>query len=134
MSRQNEPKKGTAVYMDIKKLDEQIFVDGGKVWRITRLIQLALELTSFDIPLKQFSIYNLVPTFEGNSPTKQFIDYIKRIHEVNLSYPIILDDEGFVMDGRHRVFKALLENAESIKAVRFEKTPVHDYLQDEKKG
>jgi len=45
-----------------------------------------------------------------------------------LSYPIILDDEGYVMDGRHRIFKALLKNKPSIKAVRFTKTPKCDFI------
>ncbi|GAG07020.1 unnamed protein product, partial [marine sediment metagenome] len=53
-----------------------------------------------------------------------------QVNDADLSCPIILDDEGYVMDGRHRVMKALLLKKETIKAVRFEKNPVHDYLKD----
>ena len=51
---------------------------------------------------------------------------MKRVLNTDLNYPIILNEEGFIMDGWHRVTKALLEGRETIKAVRFEKTPPPD--------
>ena len=50
--------------------------------------------------------------------------------DADMSYPIIMDDEGFIMDGWHRVAKALLEGRETIKAVRFENTPAPDYVKE----
>jgi hypothetical protein len=49
------------------------------------------------------------------------------IQEVDLSYPIILCSEGRVMDGMHRVAKALYERKEKIIAVQFRETPEPDY-------
>ncbi len=34
---------------------------------------------------------------------------MKRVLNTDLNYPIILNEEGFIMDGWHRVTKALLE-------------------------
>jgi hypothetical protein len=43
-------------------------------------------------------------------------------------HPIILSAEGRVMDGMHRVYKALLENRDTIAAVQFERNPAPDYI------
>lgn len=42
-------------------------------------------------------------------------------------YPIILGFDGRVMDGMHRVARALLEGRTTIKAVQFEDHPEPDY-------
>ena len=49
------------------------------------------------------------------------------INEVRLEYPIILSAENFVMDGMHRVSKALLKGIPKVSAVRFTKTPLPDF-------
>ncbi|MOA54550.1 hypothetical protein D3C78_1781890 [compost metagenome] len=46
----------------------------------------------------------------------------------DLAYPIILDSEGRVMDGMHRVSKALMQGATHIDAVQFEQDPAPDYV------
>lgn len=40
-----------------------------------------------------------------------------------MDIPLILDEDGEVMDGRHRLMKAMLTGAETIKAVRFDENP-----------
>jgi hypothetical protein len=45
------------------------------------------------------------------------------INEVDLSYPIILDSNRRVMDGMHRVAKALLQGNDVIEAVQFDSDP-----------
>lgn len=39
----------------------------------------------------------------------QLARHMKRVLNTDLNYPIILNEEGFIMDGWHRVTKALLE-------------------------
>lgn len=41
------------------------------------------------------------------------------IMDADLSYPIILGHDGRVMDGMHRIARALLEGRAEIDAVRF---------------
>lgn len=50
------------------------------------------------------------------------------INESDLSFPIILSSEGQVMDGMHRVLKALLNGLQSIEAIRFPSDPEPDYI------
>ncbi len=49
------------------------------------------------------------------------------IKETDLNYPIILSSDGRVMDGMHRVAKALLEGQETIEAVQFSQDPKPEY-------
>ena len=58
---------------------------------------------------------------------RSIIEHLKLIQETDLSYPIILSAEGQVMDGMHRVAKALLEGRETIEAVQFDEDPKPDY-------
>lgn len=100
--------------------DSQSYAWGQKRWRVSRLIYLSHELEPFDIPLKHLCVYNQYPDI------RSFFDYIQEIDrtlKADLEYPIILDHEGYIMDGRHRLAKAFLEGHETIKAVRFDETP-----------
>jgi hypothetical protein len=51
------------------------------------------------------------------------LEHIRLIDEADLSFPIILSSAGAVMDGRHRIAKALLQGRAAIEAVQFEEDP-----------
>jgi hypothetical protein len=115
----------------IKELDDQVFYDKEKVWKVSRLIILSHDLEVMEIPLKHLNIFNLYPILKS---TMDFVNNVKRVNEADLDCPIILDEEGYIMDGRHRLAKALLLEKETIKAVRFEETPSWDYTREYKEG
>lgn len=48
--------------------------------------------------------------------------------DCDLAFPIILFKDGRVMDGMHRVCKALLNGLSEIEAVRFVEDPEPDYV------
>ncbi len=102
------------------ELGSQNFTSGNDRWSVSRLIELSKDLEVFEIPLSGLNIYNLQNQI---NTMREFIAHVKRMQDADLKYPIILDDEGYVMDGRHRIAKALLQGKETIKAVRFVKTP-----------
>ncbi len=52
----------------------------------------------------------------------------KLIHETELRHPIILSQDGGVMDGMHRVCKALNGGLDSIRAVQFDVDPEPDFI------
>ena len=104
----------------MSKLADQYYKVKNDFWSIPRLIELSKDLEIFEIPMKCLNIFNLYPKATN---TKEFVDHVRDVINADMSYPIILDDEGYVMDGRHRIMKALLEGYETIKAVRFDKTP-----------
>jgi hypothetical protein len=48
------------------------------------------------------------------------------VQQADLAYPVLLCAEGRLMDGMHRLVKALLEQRECVQAVRFPVTPKPD--------
>ena len=103
----------------------QTFEDGKSRWFVSRLVEKAKCLPVQEMPITGLNTHNLRPI---SSNMASFVNHIKKVINADLSYPIILDDEGYVMDGRHRIAKALLEGIETIKFVRFEETPAPDHI------
>jgi len=65
---------------------------------------------------------------KNDIPTiRSIVDHMKLINEVSLKYPIILSAENLVMDGMHRVSKALFKGISKVRAVKFIKTPLPDF-------
>lgn len=101
---------------------------GKNKYIINNLHARANELTPKEMPMEHLNIYDLKV---GDSTVKDFTKHMRAVMDTDLDYPIILDDEGYVMDGRHRIVKALFEGATHIKFVRFKKTPEPDYYEGE---
>ena len=103
--------------------------DNGKVWKVTSLLQHVKEqeLEPFDLPLCGISI-GIAVWGEAPMDVLNFTRHWKRAMETDLKYPVILDETGWIMDGWHRVAKALYLGHSTIKAVRFDKTPDCDYI------
>lgn len=100
---------------------------GGQVWSVTRLIEHSKGLVPFDMPLAGICISE--PVFRESKTARSIAEHVKRVNETDLQYPILLDPDGFIMDGWHRVVKALVEGHETIKAVRFLKLPFCDFTE-----
>lgn len=99
-------------------------------WNVLRLIELTSKLQVKLIPLTQ--IQELDEQFwygPGTRPTcRSVAEHAKLITEVDLFYPIILCSEGRVLDGMHRVCRALIEGHNTIKAVQLETEVEPDYI------
>ena len=54
---------------------------------------------------------------------RDVVMHMKAVNDADLDKPIILDEDGELMDGRHRLMKAMLLGHENIKAVRFDENP-----------
>ena len=80
---------------------------------------LAKDLEVFELPLKHLNIYYVYDKLT----LREMVMHMKAVNAADLQYPIILDEDGEIMDGRHRVMKAIMKGRKTIKAVRFEKNP-----------
>jgi hypothetical protein len=56
------------------------------------------------------------------------VEHMKLTEEADLSFPIILSQDGDIMDGRHRVAKAAWQGRTEIEAVQFERDPEPDHV------
>ena len=98
-------------------------------WDVHRLVRLARELPVQRVPLHQIRELNEAYWFSDAHPTTQdIIGHMRMVQEADLAYPIILCPDGRVMDGMHRVSKAVLNGDADIGAVRLTAMPEPDYV------
>lgn len=110
-------------------INTQRYYDGNGMWIIANLISRASKLPVKEMPLDHLNFSNI--GFDAGNSIRKFVSHMKAAMDVDLKYPIILDEDGFVMDGRHRIARAIFEGKETIKFVRFEETHAPDYWEDE---
>ena len=97
------------------------------VWFTTRLWQLAESLEPFEVAIDSIPEVDTNCWFESREATlREVAGHVSRIQNADLTYPIILNQDGELMDGGHRICKALVNGQSSILAVRFDPTPEPD--------
>jgi hypothetical protein len=103
---------------------------GLQAWDVDRLVGLTRELPRFRIELAAIFELDEAYWFSGGAEAtcRAVIEHARFIQEADLSFPIILSSDGRVMDGMHRVGKALLNGQVDIEAVRFARDPEPDYV------
>ncbi len=104
---------------------------GVLAWDVHRLVALSADLPRGEVPLSE--IRELDEPFwyggKGDTPTCRSIAlHAKLMDETDLVHPIILSSDGRVMDGMHRVCKALNLGRRTITAHRFEVDPEPDFV------
>lgn len=104
--------------------------DGLLAWDIRRLVEL-----SKDLPIEHIDIAQIAELDENHwythgceSPTcRSLLQHMQLIEKADLAFPVILDQDGRVMDGMHRVCRAVREGKDYILAVRFPANPEPDF-------
>ena len=96
-------------------------------WSVARLIELSKDLPIFEAPIAAIATDY---TLTDECDLRVFAAHMKKVLDANLEHPIVLAANGVIMDGRHRLAKALLEGRTTIKAVRFEMGPEPDRVTD----
>ena len=105
--------------------------NGLNAWDVHKLVELSKNIKPTNIPLSSISEVNENYWFggKGDNPTCLAIaEHCKLMKETDLKFPIILSSNGRVMDGMHRVCKAIIEGRKTIKAVQFSKDPEPDFI------
>ena len=102
---------------------------GLDAWDVDRLIGLSRELRITDVEVSTLGEVDTVYWFDATeAPTvRRVVEHCRLIGEVDLTYPVILGPDGRVMDGMHRVARALLEGRTTLRCRRFEDIPEPDY-------
>jgi hypothetical protein len=92
-------------------------------------VELSSQLPRKRIPLSDIRELEEAWSGEGGAQTwRALLEHLRLIDEAELSYPIILSSDGAVMDGMHRVAKAVLQGWKDIEAVQFERDPEPDHV------
>lgn len=101
------------------------------IWDVLQLIEKAKHLTPKLISISSIKEINENYWYEiGDSePTcASLIEHMKLVNDVNLDYPIILCKDGRIMDGMHRICKAIILGEKEIKVFQFEEYVPPDYI------
>jgi hypothetical protein len=96
--------------------------EGLDAWDVDRLIDLAAGRPVSTIAVDD--IRELDSTYWygfGESPTvRSVVEHARLIAEADTRFPIILSHDGRVMDGMHRIARALIDGAETVRVVQFD--------------
>ncbi len=99
-------------------------------WDVDKLVEMTKNL-----PIQSIRIDDIKELYENywyqNTDTiptpKSIADHAKLALESDLKYPIILSKDGRVMDGMHRVLKAILQGDDSIQVIQIDSDLVPDF-------
>ena len=100
------------------------------IWDVHRLVRLSKSLQATSLPLAEIEEADQNWWYGGTAmPTPRSIAaHMMLVQETDFAHPIILCAEGKLMDGMHRVVRAIIESQSHLKAVRFPVTPEPDYI------
>ena len=121
--------------MENPKVDiEKFFVkdntcsSGDKIWDAGTLFKASKGLKPYDLQLSAIDLSN---RFSDYSSMANFLYQMKRVQEADLSYPIIQAPDGWIMDGYHRIVRAIFDGATTIKCIRLTVLPEPDRIETE---
>ena len=98
-------------------------------WDVDRLVMLTKDFPRVQVPLT--AIRELDEPFRSDDESPNWraaLKHVRLIEAADLSFAIILSADGRVMDGMHRVAKAVLLGRATIEAVQFTDDPEPDYV------
>lgn len=98
----------------------------GNVWKVETLIDASAKLNVFKFYLDKISLE--YPMAWHLTNVRDIIVHFNRINNANLHTPIILRPDGRVMNGWHRIIKAMTQKREYVLAKQFIKVPLPDFV------
>jgi hypothetical protein len=101
------------------------------LWLVSRLWQLSAKLPIFEYEVASFNGFDQDVWFANQQkPTiNNILKHLKKIEKADFEYPIILSQNGTVLDGVHRICRAYLDGRKTIPAVQFVTDPSPDRLE-----
>lgn len=101
------------------------------IWNVAVLLE-----ASKDLPVQPVLLSDIAEIDEpywydlgDAAPTcRSVLDHARLIEAADLAWPILLCAEGRVMDGMHRIMKAVGEGRTHIAACKLEQTPPPDFI------
>ncbi len=105
--------------------------EGLLAWDVSKLLRLTESLPIEEVALTAIAELDENYWYEdaGAKPScRSIAEHMRLVQDCDLAYPIILCPAGRLMDGMHRVLKALLLGHGHIRAYRLPELPAPDYV------
>jgi len=103
---------------------------GFDAWDVHRLVELSADLPVQEVDISTIGELDTAYWFgtDGSPVTvRVLVRHMELIQQADPAYPVILGAGGQLMDGMHRVARALLEGRRTVPAVRFAAQPEPDF-------
>lgn len=110
-------------FRDVEPLQDYYRDGDGSMYSVARLLDDCKDLPVFEVPLAALDLSS--QPWDGDC-MYMLAFHVKKCMEADLSFPILLDWNGGVADGRHRILKAIAKGKRTIKARRMTWKPVPD--------
>ena len=102
---------------------------GFSAWDVDRLVRLTESLPRRRVALSDIREFDEPWFGSDEAPTwRALVEHVKLMDAADLSFPIVLAADGTVMDGMHRLAKALKAGHTDIEAIQFVMDPPPDYV------
>ena len=98
----------------------------GNVWRVDTLVKAASTLDVYEFNLSNISLED--PIRWHMSSVRDALAHLDRLRRADISRPIIQRADGCIMNGWHRIIKAMSEGKKFIPAKRFIENPEPDFI------
>ena len=99
----------------------------GNCYSVARLLDDARGLPVFEAPLASLDLSDKIWD-DANMYLLAF--HVKKCVDADLTHPILIDWNGAIADGRHRIIKAVMSGKRTIKARRMTWKPEPDRRAD----
>ena len=113
--------------MDSKE-KTNIFVDSDNIYDVDILIKLSenLPVEKFDLTLVSFDDTEFIIWRLNN--VRDIVAHYIRIKSADLSKPILVRSDGVVIDGRHRIIKALAKGIKWLPSKKLTREQMKEYV------
>ncbi|MFB9067765.1 hypothetical protein [Pseudofulvimonas gallinarii] len=104
---------------------------GLMAWDVHRLIELCRGLPKEDVPLSAIRELDEPYWFgmgQAGPTCRELVEHMRLVEAADLAYPVILSPDGQVMDGMHRIARALLLGHSHVRAFRLKAMPEPDHV------
>lgn len=101
-------------------ISEQSYTMDKKEYSVAMCVLAARNLVPFKANLKGFYTNYYSPCDDS---LLSFVDHMKRVESADMSFPVVLSPDGVIIDGRHRLCKALMNGDKTLLVVQLETMP-----------
>ena len=102
------------------------FIDEkGRIYKTESLIEASKDLPVEDYEINSEIILEQLPHWQLNT-FRDYLAHYKRVSDADLLRPLILRSDAYVMDGWHRIIKALYQDLKILPAKKFITDPEPD--------
>lgn len=105
---------------------EEITLQGRK-YNIEAAIFAARDLPVFEMRIDQMYLSYCAPS---KDTLMSFCQHVRMVNEADLSFPILLNENGAIINGKHRLAKTVVLGLPTIKYQKFETDPTSCYTEE----